>query len=189
MARFLSSCVRGTPMRSFYEASPVQLGRAHGKKHSRSGQSKAKCAIGSKARWRCLSPLLQPLGMVAVQVRMLSQAGVKEVTLLGQNVNSYADWSEAEGGGPPRSPPGAAAQDAAAVYAQVTATPAPSAIVTCSCSTVDAARAAQTSLQRSNSLHICMARRGLGSAGTSVLQAATCASAISFDHVAWKQTD
>jgi len=29
-----------------------------------------------------------------LQVKLLSEEGVKEVTLLGQNVNSYADFSQ-----------------------------------------------------------------------------------------------
>ncbi len=34
--------------------------------------------------------------MLAVQVRLLSERGVRQVTLLGQNVNSYADFSAAQ---------------------------------------------------------------------------------------------
>ena len=36
----------------------------------------------------------RPLASILQEVRALSQAGVKEVTLLGQNVNSFADFSE-----------------------------------------------------------------------------------------------
>ena len=69
---------------------------------------------------RYLSELIRTVNELLVQVRMLSEAGVKEVTLLGQNVNSYADWSQAEGGAAPSRTPGAAPTDAAAaVYAQV----------------------------------------------------------------------
>lgn len=38
-------------------------------------------------------PLVEPLTDVLSQVQILSQQGIKEVTLLGQNVNSYADDS------------------------------------------------------------------------------------------------
>lgn len=53
-----------------------------------------------------------PLPALPPQVRMLSEQGVREVTLLGQNVNSYADFSRAGGAGGAR--PGAAAGGAAA---------------------------------------------------------------------------
>ena len=51
-------------------------------------------------------------GFLATQVRLLSESGVKEVTLLGQNVNSYADFSEEAAHQVPEGDP-------FAVYAQV----------------------------------------------------------------------
>ena len=59
-------------------------------------------------------------GSALLQVRALSDQGFKEVTLLGQNVNSYADASEVapeQGPGPSRHTAGAF--DA---YAQVLST-------------------------------------------------------------------
>lgn len=46
----------------------------------------------------------RPAASLLTELRMLSEAGVKEVTLLGQNVNSYTDFSEASGGPPPAPP-------------------------------------------------------------------------------------
>jgi hypothetical protein len=61
----------------------------------------------------------RPTASVLDEVRALADQGVKEVTLLGQNVNSFADFSERGGGGggggeshsgeqhpPPHAPPG-----------------------------------------------------------------------------------
>ena len=53
----------------------------------------------------------------AVQVRILSDQGIKEVTLLGQNVNSYADTSALEDQSNKKSTDPDA--DPFAIYAQV----------------------------------------------------------------------
>ena len=56
--------------------------------------------------------------MFCLQVRILSEQGVKEVTLLGQNVNSYADTSALME--MLTKPKADAATDPFAIYAQVT---------------------------------------------------------------------
>jgi tRNA A37 methylthiotransferase MiaB len=60
----------------------------------------------------------RPAASVVEEVRLLSQQGCREVTLLGQNVNSYADFSEAAGGvaGRPAALP-SSAPDAFSAYA------------------------------------------------------------------------
>ena len=60
----------------------------------------------------------RPARSVLDEVRILSESGVREVTLLGQNVNSYSDFSETSGGveGRPAALP-SSAPEAFAAYA------------------------------------------------------------------------